>query len=143
MTPDPFIMARWADRLESGDYPQGKRALARIKDGKREYCCLGVLCELAVEDEIIPAGISDQWTGDTVKYGIPGRYRRYNDTSVSVLPTAVHEWAGLDRSPVFGDQLLTNANDNGTTFGVIAGWVRIMGAVSHGPVPEAEVQDGS
>lgn len=35
---------RWADALESGEYPQGKNALFTQQRG---YCCLGVKCAIS------------------------------------------------------------------------------------------------
>ena len=80
------IEKRWVEALESGKYKQGKDSLKiQNKDGSFSYCCLGVLCELAVEDGIIkPSSIpknSFVWT--------------YEDRS-GVLPMKVMEWAGLD-----------------------------------------------
>lgn len=50
MTVNLGVMERWASALESGDYGQTTGVLT---DGKGRYCCLGVLCELAVKDGII------------------------------------------------------------------------------------------
>jgi hypothetical protein len=44
---DTEVKDRWIDALESGDYEQGRSVLATVADdGKRKYCCLGVLCEV-------------------------------------------------------------------------------------------------
>src|SRR4051812_18230243 len=44
---DTEVKGRWIDALESGDYEQGRSLLAIVADdGKRKYCCLGVLCEV-------------------------------------------------------------------------------------------------
>lgn len=88
------IEKRWVEALESGKYKQGKDSLKiQNKDGSFSYCCLGVLCELAVEDGIIkPSSIPEDsfvWT--------------YEDRS-GVLPMKVMEWAGLDScNPVVED----------------------------------------
>lgn len=39
---------KWLEALRSGQYDQTKMRLVRVEDdGKRSYCCLGVLCELS------------------------------------------------------------------------------------------------
>jgi hypothetical protein len=78
------IKEKWIAALESGDYEQGTVTL-RTVDGR--YCCLGVLCELAIE-----AGVKVEKSTDVV-----GR-TWYNDgvnMEQSVPPPAVLMWAGL------------------------------------------------
>lgn len=55
------VAIAWADALESGEYEQTSSALRHVQlnaDGERtyEYCCLGVLCDIA------PVG---EWANDT------------------------------------------------------------------------------
>jgi hypothetical protein len=129
-------MARWADAIDSGDYSRGDNALHRISsNGRHTYCCLGVLCELAVADGIISAGTQSTWTGDKVDYS----------GQVAVLPQKVADWAGLGVNPGFGGKILAIANDQGTPWSIISSWIRTMGAVNHGPLqePQAQVQDRS
>ena len=45
------LVNKWIDALESGEYQQGRGKL-RTKDNK--FCCLGVLCDLAVKEGILP-----------------------------------------------------------------------------------------
>jgi hypothetical protein len=43
----------WTEALESGKYPQGEGWLCQISgedEGKAEWCCLGVLCDVAIKD---------------------------------------------------------------------------------------------
>ena len=44
------IKTRWLEALRSGRYKQGKGSLRTTDD---QYCCLGVLCDLAVQDGIV------------------------------------------------------------------------------------------
>ncbi|MEV6638445.1 hypothetical protein AB0M54_47820 [Actinoplanes sp. NPDC051470] len=74
------VKARWVKRLRSGDYPQGTGALQNDKG----FCCLGVLCEIAVEDGVIRPATPDSH-GDYVY-----------DSRVSFPPASVTEWAGLE-----------------------------------------------
>ena len=74
------IARTWVEALRSGDYEQGRRALNR--DGK--YCCLGVLCELAVAEGVIEA--PERLPKGDMAYAGCNTY----------LPQAVCEWAGID-----------------------------------------------
>lgn len=40
------IKSKWLAALRSGEYAQTSQVLSRVEDGKRSYCCLGVLCEV-------------------------------------------------------------------------------------------------
>ena len=90
------IMLAWATRLIDGDIPQGIHALG-TPDGKR--CCLGVLCDMAVE-----AGVIDPPT--VVNTGDADRptYELSYDGQHVYLPISVQSWAGLDSAdPVLVD----------------------------------------
>lgn len=105
---NPQIKQRWVEALRSGEYKQGRCALRSVgPDGDEQFCCLGVLADLAARDGI------DGWHPPE-----PGGelYRwRYGDDSFSwtgALPTVVSEWAGTSNSntlvrvpdPPFRDQ---------------------------------------
>lgn len=79
------IKARWVDALRSGDYKQGTGAL-RSKDD--EFCCLGVLMDLAVK-----AGVLEE----PRLYGLDEAYY-YEGYAASDLHSKVMEWAGINRS---------------------------------------------
>lgn len=102
------VAKAWVEALRSGDYEQGKGKL-RTLDSK--FCCLGVLCDLAVEAGVIPAPTSVGHMG--FLYG----------NRLAVLPEEVQQWAGL-RSPSgdhsAGDEGLVEDNDGGLTFLQIA-----------------------
>ena len=77
---DKQIAKMWVDALESGQYVQGKEYLC----AKNQYCCLGVLCELYV-----------QQTGDNIKSpGVYDNCTKYDNESC-VLPQCVIDWAGI------------------------------------------------
>jgi len=103
------IKRLWVDALRSGKYKQARSALA-TKDG---YCCLGVLCQLAV-DSGVPIKVKE------VRSGL-GAVTSYDDARF-LLPTAVQEWAGLEANPVLGNPLtnLADMNDRRNSFAVIA-----------------------
>jgi hypothetical protein len=47
----PEVKAEWLKELRSGNYAQGSGYL-RLSNG--EFCCLGILCEIAVKQGVIP-----------------------------------------------------------------------------------------
>lgn len=53
------LIRKWVTALRSGKFTQARTKLARINaDGTMSYCCLGVLCEIAVADGIIEPGVN-------------------------------------------------------------------------------------
>jgi hypothetical protein len=94
---NPDVKALWVAALRSGEYKQGKRQLRN----RGKFCCLGVLCDLAVKAEVI--GLRDYYASD----GFP--------------PDVVEEWAGFDAQETFpGGRRLDVTNDNGAAFDEIA-----------------------
>lgn len=117
------IKAQWTAALRSGEYEQGREYLS--SDGK--FCCLGVLCDLAVR-----AGIIEQYTTYTP-------YTDYGQGDDEILPSEVAAWAGLAgenrQNPVTNPEgidgllwsrrgerhpTLAELNDGGTPFAKIA-----------------------
>lgn len=88
------IADRWADALESGKYKQGKFLL----NSPEGFCCLGVLCEIAVEDGVVEK-IDPDGSGYT-RYHAPGNPNNYD---TAFLPDAVVEWAGVGHSNIAFD----------------------------------------
>lgn len=90
------IKERWLKALRSGEYSQTPGQLgvetSNNEDNANGYCCLGVLCEIAVEDKIVTREVTP--TG-TVKY-----IASNTDVQSMVLPQAVVAWAGFkDENP--------------------------------------------
>lgn len=110
---NPEIKASWVEALRSEEYKQGANALHR----NGTFCCLGVLCDLAVKagaakvfDLDLDLGAKNTYYGSTV-----------DDSNAYLLPRVVQEWAGLNSdSPFAGDFELTVLNDNGVSFKDIA-----------------------
>jgi hypothetical protein len=89
---DAKVKALWLDALRSGEYEQAKGYL-KTDDG---YCCLGVLCDIAVKNKVIPDPI--RVTGESMP-GWPAEEPVYvfgEDKGYLTLPDSVREWAGLD-----------------------------------------------
>jgi hypothetical protein len=101
---NPEIKAEWLKALRSGDYEQAEDAL-RNDSG---FCCLGVLCDLHAKK----TGVL--WDG-FVYLGV-----------ADVLPHTVQEWADLPAreggSVIIheDEEYLTELNDNGVSFAVLA-----------------------
>lgn len=87
------VQVAWEAALRSGDYAQGAGALCWLRhDGPPLYCCLGVLCELAVD-----AGVAER-----VDLGGQRGYRAAGSddpAQPNYLPAAVQAWSGLTYNP--------------------------------------------
>jgi len=108
--------------LRSGEYDQTS---GRLRNGDN-FCCLGVLCDIAVKE-----GVIEPW--QRVKIHGEGRLgfvvdiegESYEETSV--LPNVVKEWAGMrsangtyNRGELDDTRALSSDNDNGHSFAKIA-----------------------
>lgn len=107
------IKEQWIAALTSGEYQQTVGALAnRDAEGATSYCCLGVLCDLAVK-----AGVIEEPE-------VNEDYRRLNyDGEEAVLPPSVQVWAGTDdrgNNPDGPDLGLASKNDRGSSFSEIS-----------------------
>ena len=93
------IRKAWVAALRSGKYTQGFLQLKSGKGSQAQYCCLGVLCDLAVK-----AGVITRFNGQC---GVP-------------RPKVV-KWVGLRKAKgsYKGNDLVTR-NDNGASFKAIA-----------------------
>lgn len=96
---NPEIKQKWTEELRSGKYPQGN-GLLRSDDDR--FCCLGVLCEVAVVEGVI----------DPPELVSGLRRYVYDGYESAVLPEKVVEWAGLDRDiPKIGPSNAWRLND--------------------------------
>jgi hypothetical protein len=120
---DPEIRARWTAALRSGEIPQVESVL---NDGQGR-CCLGVLCDIAVADGVVPEPVFDDLHEVWSYIG-----------SYQLLPDEVTAWAGFTADDLDeGDPVVTvqhrdreagvvapfglaELNDDGWTFGEIA-----------------------
>lgn len=124
------IKELWATALESGEYKQGHKVLCSVgEDDSKRYCCLGVLCELAVKAGVIPEPVDreDAYVGRSLYFGGP------RESSGAYLPKSVATWAGLEdqeyktvvSNPMIGEFTATILNDlKGFTFPEIAAKIR-------------------
>lgn len=89
------IVDRWITKLRSGEYNQTNGFLGSTverPDRPAGYCCLGVLCEIAVEDGILTRQSFD--TG-SVAYGDEEEFNTA-DYQQSFLPASTVAWLGRE-----------------------------------------------
>ena len=122
------IAKRWAEELRSGKYAQGTNVLKSAEataDSEIEYCCLGVLCEMAVKDRVIHASvIQDRYRSEL---GTPGRntwaFCDGDEEVFSELPRKVIAWSEIKSSDGYissEKESLTTMNDDVLSFEHIA-----------------------
>lgn len=126
------IKTRWVAELRSG-LPQTEGVLATSKgtdDIPEGYCCLGVLCEVAVKDGVVSKYVCDSEDCPDVEY----------DGEKSTLPAAVMDWAGLDESNPEIEFTVHEAEELIEKAGVSAGWA-IPGANGKVSISLADLND--
>lgn len=88
---DKKVKALWIAALESGEYEQARGSLKKVNSkGEASFCCLGVLCEVAVSEGVEISTSFRQLLED----GSEGR--GVYDNNMDWLPRSVVEWAGMD-----------------------------------------------
>lgn len=118
---NPEIKTRWVAALRSGKYKQGRRVLNR---NDQEFCCLGVLCELAVEDGIVTkVPFHPEGATTPMDYRGPTDPNSDNDRNTTLVPDAVQQWAGVRLNPGVNGRPLSSMNDNGMDFNTIADYI--------------------
>jgi hypothetical protein len=122
---DENIKSAWVDALLSGRYEQGENYLNRqpVDGAPNKYCCLGVLCELAVAAGVVTSSSVERnaFEPPSVGYGA--------DSINTVLPPEVQKWAGLDESnpALLGNYSASYLNDVlGMNFEQIAAVISAM-----------------
>jgi hypothetical protein len=96
------IKRQWTEALRSGRFPQGKDRLEELRYARSEdapggergkvtsrYCCLGVLCQLAVDAGVVERFVTDTSTG-------PGWVHYGRNHEQYYLPPEVVRWAELE-----------------------------------------------
>jgi hypothetical protein len=108
---NPVAKEKWLAKLRD---PNAEQTVGKLGDPSGARCCLGVLCDVAVEEGVIPA--------PTRPSGVSGDFLYYGrGMSAGLLPNEVREWAGLEyRDPTVANRTLSQHNDNGMPFAQIA-----------------------
>ncbi len=97
------IKEKWIAALRSNEYKQGHNRLRRFGE---EYCCLGVLCDLAVKEGI--AKWSDGDDEDSIRIESLDRLEK----STANLINSVKDWAGFSHPYASGEEVvLIRLND--------------------------------
>lgn len=110
---DNKVKALWLEALRSGEYDQAKGTLKEDQeDGSVGYCCLGVLCEVAVQEGVIKPAVPWKPIDDDDYMGNCGHYKY--DTEMDVLPDAVMEWAGINSKSGMLPEFFTFENSEHT-----------------------------
>ena len=106
----PQIAEMWVAALHSDRFEQGKGALADSTRAK--HCCMGVLCELAIQN------------GISVEVGLTSDGEMAYGGKTAFPPREVRKWAGLrtKNAQIHGasEDSLTLMNDKGFSFAEIA-----------------------
>lgn len=108
------VKRQWISALRSGEYKQGYQRLER----NGEFCCLGVLCDLAVKAGVVER-VHGEYGHGVVGFARPGDPEGPN---ASTPPWAVVKWAGMvSDSDSLEMRSLINLNDiKGLSFEEIA-----------------------
>ena len=97
------VRKAWVKALRSGQYNQGKYSLCIPTPIGSQYCCLGILAELAVQQGIVEKN---------------GTF--YDKQSIFLSPT-IMKWAGLRSSDgAYQGSALSIKNDSDISFTKIA-----------------------
>jgi len=90
---NPEVKTLWVEALRSGEYQQGKLLL---KPTKNTFCCLGVLCDLAVKANVenISWGESEEHNGHGIYHD--NNYDECRGFDDSELPFSIVNWAGTN-----------------------------------------------
>lgn len=112
------LVRQWINMLRSGEYTQGRHRLRSKRQTNDEFCCLGVLCDIAPTVEWQPA---------------PKGVDAYNATvgvhkSAISLPKPVLWLAGLTEKQ---ESELIELNDDGKGFEEIAQYLERLLEDSH------------
>lgn len=104
---DPEFKAKWVKALRSGRYKQGTGKLRKRKDGKLQYCCLGVACNLIDNKRWKP--LLDNFNFGSIMSGQGPTEFSYNNLISGLRPSEV--------------SILMNLNDTDQSFNDIADWI--------------------
>jgi len=108
------IANKWIKALRSGKYKRTKEVLCRQQEnGNKQYCCLGVLCDLYMKEK------GGKWYATN---GYPFDALKFAGMEQS-LPEKVRKWAGMKSDVGHYDSkydCLSDRNDAGISFKRIA-----------------------
>lgn len=84
-----YIKKMWVDALRSGEYERGDGRLSFISNGRQRFCALGVLCDLAIKNDV-----DVEVRGNPHHFYPDYQFITY-DQEKGVLPPSVMVWADI------------------------------------------------
>jgi hypothetical protein len=108
---NPFFLAEWLRRLESGNIPQ---ALEELRNGDAR-CCLGVACDVYLDLHTSDAGPTSFWNDEDC-------FQQGDDMWREMLPAPVAAALGCPYSD--SPWKLAELNDAGWSFDRLAAYIR-------------------
>lgn len=84
---NPYVKEKWTTALRSGKYAQSRGVL----ESSRGFCCLGVLCDIAVKEGVIERRVPND---NMIFFGTCEEFED-EDMQAAYLPQSVADWAGL------------------------------------------------
>jgi len=113
------IKAQWIEAMLSGDYKQGKSALHYKSGatGAKEFCCLGVLCDLYQKEHPETSNWREIDNSSTLYFDAKDAKGDVELGHNAYPPELVLEWADLNERD---SSCLAIKNDRGANFGRIA-----------------------
>lgn len=85
------IRNEWIEALTSGEYEQGQK---QLRTNDNTYCCLGVLCDLAVKKGIAQWG-KREGNSDWAVAPIDEEIETASDFGFGLLPRFIMAWSGI------------------------------------------------
>lgn len=138
-------MLKVCEVLETTALRQGRGRLAAYPDGRSAYCCLGVMCEVAMDSGIavdrtvnLTSYVTDETAVKIIRYDdeeilLPGSVQQWlglpsrnPDVSVAVVEDVIPDYSDFDTAMDDGTEgertvvRLVDLNDNGVDFKTIA-----------------------
>jgi hypothetical protein len=90
----PGVKALWLDALRSGEYQQAQRTLQVRKEDGSAFCCLGVLCDVALKNGVpVVAEPALSTRGEPIMRYIAVDEDAHLDSGLSYPPSTVASWA--------------------------------------------------
>lgn len=127
----PEIRDAWVENLTNGEYEQTTQVLHNVTENA--YCCLGVLCDMAVKAGVIGEPFEkNMWiSSKDADLQVATYTDSEGDYWTSVLPPEVIAWSGIGSDTGYfayktkpGTDGLAGLNDNGATFAEIANVIK-------------------
>lgn len=109
------IAEKWVAALRSGDYTQA-RGYLKLAHG---HCCLGVLCELAVKENVVKGAMKYDYQSTRYLFCFGA------NEEVGHLPEEVLDWSGIKTGNGELKDILSLSmyNDAGKSFDEISGLI--------------------